>query len=148
VFFGDGNGEGGDTTSSGQRLPMTVPHTAVGFVPIGVVAGYGVGAVLQSAYPNCFSTCTPAASCSPSTINIFAQSSAAGPVWIKDEFSVSSANLVGVRKPANACTPPAVEQPVAPELPELRFRRDYLPAEQSRFQELGVTAPEHEITLR
>ena len=49
MFFGDGNGEGRDTTSSGQRLPMTVPHTSVGFVPIGVVAGYGVGAVLQSA---------------------------------------------------------------------------------------------------
>jgi hypothetical protein len=148
VFFGDGNGEGRDTTSSGQRQPMTATHTSVGFVPIGMVAGHPVGAVAQSANPNCFGTCTPAASCSVSTISIFAQSSAAGPVWIKDEFSVSSANLVGVRKPSNACTPPAVEQPVAPELPELRFRRDYLPAEQSRFQELGVTPPEHEITLR
>ena len=36
----------------------------------------------------------------------------------------------------------------ASDLPELRFRRDYLPAEQSRFQELGVTPPEYEITLR
>jgi hypothetical protein len=148
VFFGDGNGEGRDTTSSGQRQPVTATHTAVGFVPIGVVVGYGVGAVGQSGNLNCFSTCTSAASCSTSTIGIFAQPSAAGPVWTKDEFSVSSATLVGVRKPANACTPPAVEQPVAPELPELRFRRDYLPAEQSRFQELGVTPPEHEITLR
>jgi hypothetical protein len=148
VFFGDGNGEGRDTTSSGQRHPVTATHTSVGFVPIGVVAGYGVGVVGQNGDPNCFGTCTAAASCSTSTISIFAQPSALGPVWIKDEFSVSSANLVGVRKPANACTPPAVEQPSAPELPELRFRRDYLPAEQSRFQELGVTAPEHEITLR
>ena len=148
VFFGDGNGEGRDTTSSGQRQPVTATHTSVGFVPIGLVAGYAVGAVAQSANPNCFSTCTPAESCSASTISIFAQSSAAGPVWIKDEFSVSSSNLVGVRKPGNACTPPAVEQPSAPELPELRFRRDYLPAEQSRFQELGVTPSEHEITLR
>ena len=61
---------------------------------------------------------------------------------------MSLARLVGVRNPANACTRPVAGQPTAPELPELRFRRDYLPAEQSRFQEFGVTPPEHEITLR
>jgi hypothetical protein len=55
---------------------------------------------------------------------------------------------VGVRKPANACARPTAGQPAAPDLPALRFRRDYLPAEQSRFQEFGVTPPEHEITLR
>jgi hypothetical protein len=36
----------------------------------------------------------------------------------------------------------------AAERPALTFRRDYLPAEQSRFQEFGVTPPEHEVTLR
>jgi hypothetical protein len=39
VFFGDGNGEGRDTTSSGQRHPLTATHTSVGFVPVGLVAG-------------------------------------------------------------------------------------------------------------
>ncbi len=148
VFFGDGNGEGRDVTSSGERPPVTAAHTSVGFVPIGAVAGYGVGTAEQIGSLNCFDGCTAAASCSTSTIGIFARSTAEGAVWIKDEFSVSFANLVGVRKPANACTRPAGEQATAPDLPELRFRRDYLPADQSRFQELGVTPPEHEITLR
>ena len=148
VFFGDGNAEGRDTTSSGQRQPVTAAHTSVGFTPIGGVAGYGVGTIEQSADPSCFAGCTPAASCSTSTVGVFAQAGAAGAVWIKDEFSVSLARLVGVRNPANACTRPVAGQPTAPELPELRFRRDYLPAEQSRFQEFGVTPPEHEITLR
>jgi hypothetical protein len=148
VFFGDGNADGRDTTSSGQRHPVTAAHTSVGFTPVGAVAGYAVGAVEQNGDPGCFAGCTPAASCSSSTVNVFAQSGPAGPEWIKDEFSVSLANLVGVRKPANACARPATGQPTAPDLPALRFRRDYLPADQSRFQEFGVTPPEHEITLR
>jgi hypothetical protein len=148
VFFGDGNGEGRDATSSGQRQPLTTAHTAVGFVPIGAVAGYDVGTVEQSGNLSCFTGCVPAASCSTSTVSIFAQSGAEGPVWTKDEFSVSNANLSGVRKVASACTRPAAGQPAAPDLPELSFRRDYLPAEHSRFQEFGVTPPEHEITLR
>lgn len=148
VFFGDGNAEGRDTTSSGQRAPLTAAHTSVGFTPVGVVAGFSVGTTDQRGDPNCFSGCTPTASCSSITVNVFAQSGAAGPVWNKDEFSMSLSTLVGVRKPANACARPAAGQPAAPELPALRFRRDYLPAEQSRFQEFGVTPPEHEITLR
>ena len=148
VFFGDGNGEGRDATPSGQRPPVTAAHTSVGFVPVGVVAGYGVGTVEQIGSLNCFGGCTAAASCSTSTIGVFAQSTGGGPVWIKEEFSVSFANLVGVRRPATACTRPVAGQTSAPDLPELRFRRDYLPAEQSLFQELGVTPPEHEITLR
>lgn len=148
VFFGDGNGEGRDVTPAGQRAPLGAAHTSVGFVPIGMVAGYGVGTVEQSGNLNCFDTCIPAATCSTSTVSVFAQSAAGGLVWIKDEFSVSSADLVGVRKPATACTRPAVGQSAVAELPELRFRRDYLPAEQGRFQEFGVTSPEHEITLR
>jgi hypothetical protein len=43
-------------------------------------------------------------------------------------------------------TGPNVPDPLL--LPELRFRRDYLPAEQSLFQEFGVVPPEYEITLR
>jgi hypothetical protein len=148
VFFGDGNGEGRDATSSGQRHPLTAAHTSVGFVPVGQVAGYGVGTIEKSGDLSCFSGCTAAASCSTSTVNVFAQSEAAGPVWNKDEFSVSLGNLIGVRKPANACARPAPGQPAAPGLPALTFRRDYLPAEQSRFQELGVMPPEHEVTLR
>ncbi|MGH7305874.1 MAG: hypothetical protein ACRELZ_21525 [Candidatus Rokuibacteriota bacterium] len=148
VFFGDGNNEGLDATSSGERPPVTAAHTSVGFAPIGVVAGYGVGTVEQTGSLNCFDGCTPAASCSTSTASVFARSTAQGPVWIKDEFSVSFANLVGVRKPATACTRPVAGETPAPALPELRFRRDYLPAEQGRFQEFGVTPPEHEITLR
>ena len=148
VFFGDGNNEGRDATASGQRPPLTATHTSVGFTPIGVVAGYAVGTTEQSGDPACFAGCVPAASCSSSTVSIFAQSDASGASWNKDEFSVSLANLVGVRKPANACARPTAGQPAAPDLPALRFRRDYLPAEQSRFQELGVTPPEHEITLR
>jgi hypothetical protein len=148
VFFGDGNGEGRDTTSSGQRHPVTAPHTSVGFIPIGTVAGYGVGTVQQSGNLNCFAGCVPAASCSTSTVGVFAQSGAGGPVWTKDEFSASFANLSGVRRATNACARPAAGQPAAPDLPELTFRRDYLPAEQSRFQEFGVTPPEYEIMLR
>ena len=148
VFFGDGNGDGRDTTSSGQRHPVSAAHTSVGFTPIGAVAGYGVGTVEQSGDPGCFAGCVPAASCSSSTVNVFAQSGSAGPEWIKDEFSVSLGNLVGVRKPVNACARPATGQPTAPDLPGLTFRRDYLPADQSRFQEFGMTPPEHEITLR
>jgi hypothetical protein len=148
VFFGDGNGEGRDATSSGQRQPVSLPHTSVGFIPAGVVAGYGVGTVEQSGNLNCFAGCTPTASCSTSTVGIFAESGAGEPVWIKDEFSVSLGSLNGVRKPATACARPAAGQPAAPELPELRFRRDYLPAEQSRFQEFGAIPPEHEIILR
>ena len=148
VFFGDGNGEGRDTTASGQRQPLTSTHTSVGFTPIGAVAGYAVGATEQSGDPSCFTGCAPAASCSSSTISVFAQSGASGLLWNKDQFSLSLANLVGVRKPANACARPTAGQPAAPDLPALRFRRDYLPAEQSRFQEFGVTPPEHEITLR
>jgi hypothetical protein len=148
VFFGDGNGEGRDTTSSGQRHPLTATHTSVGFVPVGLVAGYGVGTIEQITAPTCFSPCMPADSCSTSTVNIYAQSGTGGPVWNKDEFFVSSGNLVGVRKPANACARPAPGQPDSPELPALTFRRDYLPAEQSRFQEFGMTPPEHEVTLR
>jgi hypothetical protein len=148
VFFGDGNGEGRDTTSSGQRQPMTAPHTAVGFIPTGVVAGYSAGTDEQTGSLNCFAGCVPAASCTASTVSVFAESRAEGRVWIKDEFSISSSTLSGVHTVANACARPAAGQPVAPDLPELRFRRDYLPAEQSRFQEFGVTPPEHEITLR
>src|SRR5215831_1358831 len=148
VFFGDGNGEGRDTTASGQRPPLTAAHTSVGFTPIGAVAGYAVGTTEQSGDPACFAGCVPAASCSSSTVSVFAQSGASGLSWNKDEFSVSLANLVGVRKPATACARPTAGQPDAPDLPALRFRRDYLPAEQSRFQEFGVTPPEHEITLQ
>src|SRR5262245_49592417 len=60
VFFGDGNGEGRDVTPSGQRVPLTAAHTSVGFVPIGMVAGYGVGTVEQSGNLNCFNTCISA----------------------------------------------------------------------------------------
>jgi hypothetical protein len=148
VFFGDGNGEGRDTTSSGQRQPMTAPHTAVSFIPTGVVAGYPVGTSEQTGSLNCFAGCVPAASCTASTVSVFAESRAEGLVWIKDEFSVSFGNLSGVHTVSNACARPAAGHPAAPDLPELRFRRDYLPAEQSRFQEFGVTPPEHEITLR
>jgi hypothetical protein len=148
VFFGDGNGEGRDTTSSGQRQPMSAPHTSVGFTPTGAVAGYAVGTSEQSGSTNCFAGCTPAASCSSSTVSVFAESRAEGPVWIKDEFSISFGTLSGVRKVANACARPAAGQPVAPDLPELRLRRDYLPAELSRFQEFGVIPPESEVMLR
>lgn len=148
IFFGDGNGEGRDTTSSGQRHPVTTSHTSVGFVPIGTVAGYGGGTVQQSGNLNCFAGCVPAASCSTSTVGVFALSGADGPVWAKDEFSVSFADLSGVRKVSGACARPAAGRPAAPDLPELAFRRDYLPAEQSRFQEFGVTPPEYEIMLR
>jgi hypothetical protein len=148
IFFGDGNGEGRDATPSGQRQPLTATHTSVGFIPVGAVAGYAVGTTEQHADPSCITGCLPAASCSSSTISIFAQAGASGLLWNKDEFSVTLANLVGVRKSANACARPTAGQPTAPDLPALRFRRDYLPAEQSRFQEFGVTPPEHEITLR
>ena len=148
VFFGDGNADGRDVTSAGQRQPLTAAHTAVGFVPTGTVAGHGVGTVEQTGSLNCFAGCSPAASCSTSTVSIFAESAPAGLVWKKEEFSVSFGTLSGVRKPNNVCARPSAGQPAAPDLPELRFRRDYLPAEQSRFQELGVTSPEYEITLR
>ena len=61
---------------------------------------------------------------------------------------MSLGTLSGVHKPSNACTRPVVGQPAAPDLPLLTFRRDYLPAEQSRFQEFDVIPPAHEITLR
>jgi len=148
VFFGDGNGEGRDPASSGQRQPLSAVHTAVGFIPIGAVAGHAVGTVEQLGSLNCFAGCVQTASCATSTVSIFADSGADGPVWKKEEFSVSSGSLVGVRKPTNACVRPSTWAPEAPEIPQLRFRRDYLPAELSRFNELGATPPEHEITLR
>jgi hypothetical protein len=148
VFFGDGNAEGRDALPSGQRLPLSALHTSVGFTPVGLVAGYGVGTVGQSGSLNCFEGCTTGASCSTSTVAVFAEPTPAGPVWAKDKVSVSLASLTGVRRPANACVRPAAGQPVAPDLPAVRFRRDYLPAEQSRFQEFGVTPPEYEIILR
>jgi hypothetical protein len=148
VFFGDGNGEGRDLGSSGQRQPLSAIHTAVGFIPTGAVAGHAVGTVGQLGSLNCFAGCIETASCATSTVTVFAESGADGPVWKKEEFSLSSGNLVGVRKPASACARPSAGSPEAPEIPELRFRRDYLPAELSRFQELGATPPEHEIVLR
>ena len=148
VFFGDGNGEGRDRTPTGQRHPLTAVHTSVGFTPTGVVAGYGVGTVDQSGNLNCFTGCTPAASCSTSTVNIFAASASQGPVWTKDEFFIGLGDLSGGRKPANTCVRPNPARPAAPDLPELRFRRDYLPPDQSRFQEFAVTPPEYEITLK
>jgi len=148
VFFGDGNGEGREVTPSGQRASLTAAHTSVGFAPIGMVVGYRVGAIERNGNLNCFDACIPAASCAVSTASVFAQSLADGPAWFKDEFSVSSAELVGVRKPFTACTRPAVGESSAPDLPELRFRRDYLPAERGQFEEFGVTPPEHEIALR
>ena len=148
VFFGDGNAEGRDAASSGQRQPLSAVHTAVGFTPTGAVAGYPVGTVEQLGSLNCFAGCVQTASCTTSTVSVFAESGASGPVWKKEEFSVSTGNLVGVRKPVNACARPSAGAPEAPEIPPLRFRRDYLPAELSRFSELGATPPEHEITLR
>jgi len=148
AFFGDGNGEGRDATSTGQRQPLTAPHTSVSFIPTGAAMGHGVGTVEQRGSLNCFAGCSPAASCSTSTVSIFAESVAEELVWKKEEISVSFGNLSGVRKPANTCSRPSADQLAAPALPELRFRRDYLPAEQSRFLELGVTPPEYEITLR
>ena len=148
VFFGDGNGEGRDAASSGQRSPLSAVYTAVGFIPTGAVAGHAVGTVEQLGSLNCFAGCVQTASCATSTVSIFADSGADGPVWKKEEFSVSSGSLVGVRKPTNACARPSTGAPEAPEIPQLRFRRDYLPAELSRFNEFGATAPEHEITLR
>ena len=148
AFFGDGNGEGRDATSTGQRQPLTAPHTSVSFIPTGAVMGHGVGTVEQRGSLNCFAGCSPAASCSTSTVSVFAESVAEELVWKKEEISVSFGNLSGVRKPANTCSRPSADQLAAPALPELRFRRDYLPAEQSRFLELGVTPPEYEITLR
>jgi hypothetical protein len=148
VFFGDGNREGRDVTAAGLRQPLSAAHTAVGFVPTGAVAGYGVGTAEQTGSLNCFAGCVAAASCASSTISIFAESRPEGAMWIKDEFSVSLGTLSGVHKPSNACTRPVVGQPAAPDLPLLTFRRDYLPAEQSRFQEFDVIPPAHEITLR
>ena len=148
VFFGDGNGEGRDTTASGQRQPVSTAHTSVGFVPTGAIAGFGVGTAEQTGSLNCLAGCVPAASCASRTVGVFAESRPEGLVWIKDEYSISLGTLSGVHKILNACARPAAGQPTAPDLPSLTFRRDYLPAEQSRFQEFGVTAPEHEITLR
>jgi len=148
VFFGDGDGEGRDRTPTGQRHPLTTAQTSVGFTPTGAVAGYAVGTVEQIGNLNCFAGCTPAASCSSSTVNVFAGSAIQGPVWTKDEFFISVSDLSGVRKPGNSCLRPPPGQPEAPDLPELRFRRDYLLADQGRFQEFGVTPPEYEITLK
>jgi len=148
VFFGDGNGEGRDATASGQRQLVGAAHTSVGFVPTGAIAGFGVGTAEQTGTLNCLAGCVPAASCATRTVSVFAESRPEGLVWIKDEFSISLGTLSGVHKIQNACTRPAAGQPTAPDLPPLTFRRDYLPAEESRFQEFGVTAPEHEITLR
>jgi hypothetical protein len=148
VFFGDGNGEGRDTTPSGQRTPVSAAHTSVGFVPTGAIAGFGVGTAEQTGSLNCLAGCVPAASCATRTVSVFAESRPEGLVWIKDEFSISLGTLSGVHKILNACARPAARQPAAPDLPSLTFRRDYSPAELGRFQEFGVTAPEHEITLR
>jgi len=148
VFFGDGNGEGRDAAASGQRQAVSAAHTSVGFAPTGAIAGFGVGTAEQTGSLNCLAGCVPAASCATRTVSVFAESRPEGLVWIKDEFSISLGTLSGVHKILNACARPAAGQPTAPDLPSLTFRRDYLPAEQSRFQEFGVTAPEHEITLR
>jgi hypothetical protein len=148
VFFGDGDGEGRDRTPTGQRHPLTAEQTSVGFVPIGTIAGHGVGTTDQIGSLNCFAGCISAASCSTRTVNIFAGLALEGPVWTKDEFFVGHANLTGARTSPTACVRPTPPNPVAPDLPEVRFRRDYLPVEQSRFQEFAVTPPEYEITLK
>src|SRR5207245_11165102 len=95
-----------------------------------------------------FAGAARAASGSASSVRIFAESAPAGLVGKKEEFSVSFGALSGARKPTNVCARPSAGQPAAPDLPELGFRRDYLPAEPSRFQALGVTPPPDEITLR
>jgi hypothetical protein len=148
VFFGDGNGEGRDRTSAGQRHPLTAEHTSVGFVPVGAIAGHAVGTAAQTGNLGCFADCVPTASCSTSTVNVFAGLALEGQVWAKDEFFVGHANLAGARTSPTACVRPSAAEPVAPDLPEVRFRRDYLPVEQSRFQEFAVTPPEYEITLK
>jgi len=70
---------------------------------------------------------------------------------MKDEFFISLGDFSGRRVPAlppDACTRPTPTAPSAPDLPQLSFKRDYLAADQSRFQEFGVTPPAYEITLR
>jgi hypothetical protein len=146
VFFGDGDPEGRDRMPTGQRYPLTAAHTAVGFSPIQGVAGYDVGTLEQRPLVPCEAACTPVpCSANGASIRVFATFGPEGPVWSKDEFLVSLSNEEVVRKPP-ACVRPAGQTPEAPALPELRFRRDYLPAEQSVFQEFGVVPPDSEIT--
>ncbi|MEK6718662.1 MAG: hypothetical protein AABZ16_14350, partial [candidate division NC10 bacterium] len=148
VFFGDGDGEGRDRMPTGQRYPVTAPQTAVGFTPIQGVAGYDVGTLEQRPWVPCEAACTPVpCSASGASIRVFATFGPEGPVWSKDEFLVALGNEEVVRKPP-ACVRPAAQTPEAPALPELRFRRDYLPAERSLFQEFGVVPPDYEITLK
>ena len=147
VFFGDGSGDGRDLTPTGGRHPLTAPHTSVGFIPIGDVAGHAVGTEDVTPPLDCFSPCTPAGSCSGHGVRIFTVSTPQGPVWTKDEFHITFSDLSGVRKPVNTCVRPGASTPTAPDLPEALFRRDYLPADQSLFQELDVTPPDYTITL-
>jgi hypothetical protein len=153
VFFGDGDGDGFDwkTGPLNGYYEVSAPLTGVRFTPTQGVAGYSVGTREQSGDLSCLEgTCNPAGSCSASSARVFADLRDGTLVWNKNEFGVNLDNGTVVRKPAGTCgTPwPAANVPDPPLLPELRFRRDYLPADQSLFQEFGVVPPDYQITLR
>jgi hypothetical protein len=164
--FGDGNPAGLDLMDRRKDewdpLGWHFPYdpldgqkhvTRVGFVPVGTVGGYGVGAIVRTSTgwppdPDAPGAC-PDGTLAAVTADVFASryGSQETPVWQKHLAKVLQGNGAAVQKP-NCQWPPLPAVPDPPALPDLSFQRDYLPAEQERFQQVGVTPPDYTVTLK
>jgi hypothetical protein len=150
VFFGDGNARGEDVSlaSPGTPFPLSEPHTAVSYIPADGIEGYPVGTQVSESQD----TWAPGNNCpSPGATRyrqgaIFGGCSPDGVcVWKKNRVELSMEDGTVTWKPVGTCTNSFSPQPF---IPTLRFRRDYLPDQLALFQELNITPPEYEITLR
>jgi hypothetical protein len=118
--------------------PLTAPHTAVGFIPLTGIAEYPVGSYEDSQVPTIYPVCVAG----PFVGRLVEVFTYGGTWWNKNRASVY---IVEGQSTPGLCSEMTLPQslPVepAPSLPALQFQRDYLPAEQGRFQELGIVPP-------
>jgi hypothetical protein len=152
LLFGDGDGTGLDIGGGplSGRYPLSALHTRVGFTPTQTVAGFPVGTLPDT-------TGAPSGTCpigpfSWRRIQVFAGLFGPDliPIWDKNVATVELIEENRARLPFGTCGRPE-PVPVVPSplpLPEVRLRRDYLPAEQDLFEQFNIIPPEYEITLK
>jgi hypothetical protein len=118
--------------------PLTEPHTAVGFIPLTGIAGYPVGSYEDTQVPTIYPVCV-AGPFVGRGVEVFTY---AGTWWNKNRAGVSIVEGQGTPGLCSEMTlPESLPVEPAPPIPPLQFQRDYLPAEQARFQELGLVPP-------
>ena len=135
VEFGDGR-DGND-----GNLPLSNPHTAVGFIPLTGIAGYPVGSYEDDMFfpPTC-----SVGSYSLKKIYMFA----IGGVWQKNRADVIVDEGENTAKGPSECSLAPLPAETAPPVPALQFQRDYTDRERARLQQLGLETPAgHVINL-